>query len=131
VQQSNQSRKKGAEQQIVRRVQKIKKDTIRCLLVPKKNTTTTVKYEEFRALKGTEEHQHSNKRDRDRDRGELRRTACNKALLQNQTHTPHKTETQNEERRQKRTVFIHPIDEEKKSVTSYTSSYLFTYRMFL
>lgn len=46
-------------------------------------------------------------------------------------HTPHKTETQNEERRQKRTVFIHPIDEEKKSVTSYTSSYLLLTKCFL
>jgi hypothetical protein len=27
-------------------------------------------------------------RERERERGELRRTACNKALLQNHTHTP-------------------------------------------
>jgi hypothetical protein len=46
------------------------------------------------------------------------------------THTSHKTETQNEERRQKRTFFIHPIDEENKSVTSYTSSYLVATKCF-
>jgi hypothetical protein len=40
------------------------------LLVLKKNRTTTIKYVEFRALKGTEEHQHSDKRDREREREE-------------------------------------------------------------
>jgi hypothetical protein len=65
-----------------------------------------------------------------RERGELRRTALNKVLLQNHTHTPQDRETKNEERRQKRTVFIHPIDEETKIGNKYTSSYLLPTKCF-
>ncbi len=71
------------------------------MLVPKKNTTTTIIYEEFRALKGTEEHQHSNKRERQRQRQRRTEENClqQSSLANSDTHpTRQRPRTKKEDR---------------------------------